>query len=76
MAKLNYPFVVYPAVEGGYVGEVPALEGCLAQGETLEETLKELEIVERIWLETARESGVAIPVLETEIERVQRKMAA
>jgi hypothetical protein len=30
-----YPIVIYPYDEGGYVAEIPALKGCLAQGETL-----------------------------------------
>jgi predicted RNase H-like HicB family nuclease len=45
MIALNYPIVIYPCDEGGYVAEVPALKGCLAQGETLTETLDELETV-------------------------------
>ena len=30
---MNYPIVIYPNDEGGYVAEVPALKGYLAQGE-------------------------------------------
>src|SRR5262249_54107296 len=26
--KIAYPFVIYPAEEGGYVTEIPALKGC------------------------------------------------
>jgi hypothetical protein len=33
------------------------LKGCLAQGETLEETLEELETVTKLWLETADRKG-------------------
>ena len=36
---MQYPIVIYPCEEGGYVAEIPALKGCLAQGETLEEVL-------------------------------------
>ncbi|MCM0589833.1 MAG: type II toxin-antitoxin system HicB family antitoxin [Gloeotrichia echinulata IR180] len=32
---MNYRIVVYPCDEGGFVAEIPALPGCLAQGETL-----------------------------------------
>ena len=76
MSKVKYPFVIYPAFEGGYVAEIPALKGCLAQGETLDETLEELEIVENLWLQTANESGVRIPLVEVEIERVKEKLVA
>lgn len=60
MANLKYPFLAYPANEGGYVAEIPALKGCIAQGDTLDETLSELEIVENLWLETAKKIGYQI----------------
>jgi antitoxin HicB len=74
--KVNYPFVIYPAEEGGYVAEVPALKGCLAQGETLEETLNELQTVAALWIETAQKHGEELPNAETEIQRVKQKLAA
>lgn len=76
MGKVKYPFVIYPASEGGYVAEIPALKGCLAQGETLMETLDELETVENLWLETALKTGIRVPKVEAEIERVKQKLAA
>ena len=42
---MNYPIVIYPCDEGGYVAEIPALKGCLAQGETLPETLEEIDMI-------------------------------
>lgn len=76
MGKVKYPFVIYPAAEGGYVAEIPALKGCLAQGETLNETLEELETVESLWMETALKAGLNLPKVETEIERVKERLAA
>jgi antitoxin HicB len=76
MANVKYPFVIYPAPEGGYVAEIPALRGCLAQGQTLNETLDELETVAELWLETALESGVELPTILGEVERVKEKLAA
>jgi predicted RNase H-like HicB family nuclease len=76
MGKVKYPFVIYPDTEGGYVAEIPALKGCLAQGETLSETLEELETVENLWLESAREANLELPKVEIEIERVKQKLAA
>lgn len=74
--KIEYPFVIYPADEGGYVAEIPALKGCLAQGDTLEETLSELQTVEQLWMETARKHGDKLPNAEVEIERVKNRLAA
>jgi antitoxin HicB len=68
---MNYPIVIYPCDEGGYVAEVPALKGCLAQGETLTETLAELEIVTKLWLETAEKHGQRLPDVEREVQKVK-----
>ncbi len=68
---MNYPIVIYPSDEGGYVAEVPALKGCLAQGETLPETLEELEIVTKLWIETAEKHGQPLPDVEGAIQKVK-----
>jgi antitoxin HicB len=71
MDQLNYPIVIYPCDEGGFVAEVPALKGCLAQGETLAETLEELAIVKQLWLETAQKHGSTLPSVTHAIEKVK-----
>lgn len=76
MKDLRYPFVIYPAAEGGYVAEVPALRGCLAQGEDLEGTLEELSRVTELWIETARNHGEALPNPEAEVTKVKERLAA
>jgi antitoxin HicB len=68
---MNYPIVIYPCEEGGFVAEIPALKGCLAQGETLDETLEELMTVKDLWLETARKYGQKLPDLGNAIEKVR-----
>lgn len=68
---MNYPIVIYPCDEGGYVAEIPALKGCLAQGDTLAETLEELEIVTQLWIETAEKHGRSLPDVEGEIQKVK-----
>jgi antitoxin HicB len=68
---MNYPIVIYPCDEGGYVAEIPALKGCLAQGETLPETLQELEIVTTLWLETAAKHGQSLPDADRAIEQAK-----
>ncbi len=68
---MNYPMVIYPCDEGGFVAEIPALPGCLAQGETLEATLQELMTVKSLWLETAEKYGQKLPDLENAIASVK-----
>jgi len=60
-SELTYPVVIYPADEGGYVAEVPALKGCLAQGETPTACLKELKKVQALWLESAKRNNEKVP---------------
>jgi antitoxin HicB len=61
---MQHEIVTYPCEEGGFVTEIPALKGCLAQGETLDEALQELKIVTDLWLETAEKYGQKLPDLE------------
>lgn len=72
---LEYPMVIYPAEEGGYVAEVPALKGCLAQGETLVECLEELRAVQTLWLDSAKRNKEKIPSAAQVAARL-RKMVA
>jgi len=75
MEEPRYPIIIYPTEEGGYVAEVPALKGCLAQGETQAECLKALKKVQALWLESARRNNERIPSAEEVIARL-RKMVA
>jgi predicted RNase H-like HicB family nuclease len=40
---MEYTVLVYKAEEGGHWAEVPALPGCYSQGETVEETMKNVK---------------------------------
>ena len=68
---MEYPIVAYPCEEGGYVAEIPALKGCLAQGETIDEVLGELKIVADLWLETAEKYGQKLPDVAGSIEKMK-----
>jgi antitoxin HicB len=57
--------------EGGYVAEIPELKGCLSQGETLIETLEELQIVANLWIETAQKHGRKLPNADLAIAKVK-----
>jgi antitoxin HicB len=74
-ADLKYPIVIYPAAEGGYVAEVPALKGCLAQGETMNECLEELKRVQTLWLESAKRHKEKVPSA-AQVAAKLRKMVA
>ena len=44
-----------------YVAEVPELPGCMADGTTYEETVKNVQVIIAEWIETAKASGREIP---------------
>ena len=56
-------FIVYlePAEEGGYIACVPALPGCVTQGETREEALAMAEDTIRGYVESLKKHGEPLP---------------
>jgi predicted RNase H-like HicB family nuclease len=60
---VKYEIIIYWSVEdSSFIAEIPELSGCMADGETYQEALKNAEIVANEWLETARELGRPIPM--------------
>jgi predicted RNase H-like HicB family nuclease len=50
--------IIHPAAEGGYWAEVPALPGCITEGDTWEEVITNLKDAIEGWLEVANETHV------------------
>jgi antitoxin HicB len=44
-----------------WVAEIPDLPGCVADGQTPDEAVKELEEAKRLWIETQIEDGYEVP---------------
>lgn len=64
MKKNDYPITIHPLSKedgGGYLAEVPDLQGCVADGETVEEALYAIEDAIQAWIKTAEEFGDIIP---------------
>ena len=47
--------LIHPAAEGGYWAEIPALSGCVSQGETYEEILANIQEAAEGWIAVATE---------------------
>ena len=64
----SYTYIVHlePAEEGGYVVTVPALPGCITEGETYREALAMAEDCIRGFLEALVKAGQPIYSLESE----------
>ena len=48
---MNIRAIIHKAEEGGYWAEVPALPGCVTQGETMDEVRTNLKEAVELWLE-------------------------
>ncbi len=59
---MKYTVVLQRENDGGYIATVPALPGCVSQGDTRAEVLKNIEQAIELYLEDIREAGEAIPV--------------
>ncbi len=59
---LRYEINIYWSEEDeAFIAEVPELAGCVADGETYQEALQNVEIIMQEWIETAQELGRSIP---------------
>lgn len=62
--KLNYEISLRRLTEdegGGWFAEIPLLPGCMADGETPEESLANLSDAKKGWIETYLELGREVP---------------
>ena len=59
---IKYEVVIYWSDEDkAFIAEVPELAGCMADGATYEDALRNVEVVISEWIETANELGRPIP---------------
>ena len=58
----KYEVIVYWSEEDeAYIAEVPELPGCMADGTTYEEAIRNAQVIITEWIETARELNREIP---------------
>ena len=53
--------LVHPAEEGGYWAEIPALPGCVSEGDTLDEVLENIREAAEGWVEVAADRTTSDP---------------
>ncbi len=53
--------IIHPAEEGGYWAEVPALPGCITEGDTMEEVVANLKDAIEGWLDVANSRNAIEP---------------
>ncbi len=64
---LKYTVVFEPSDQGGYVASVPALPGCMSQGDTFEEASKMIKDAISGYLSVLKEKGQEIPKESEEV---------
>jgi len=58
--NLPYSIIIRPDPYGGFFGMIWELSGCITQGDTEEEALKNIQEAKELWLETAIKRGIKI----------------
>ena len=78
MGQQSYEFhvVLHPAEEGGFWVEVPALPGCVSQGESEDEALTNIREAIELTLESMTEDGEPLPPGSDEVRTVKVTVAA
>lgn len=62
MTTLKYEVIIYWSKEDkAFIAEIPELPGCMADGQTQQEALENVEKIAGEWVETARQKGRSIP---------------
>lgn len=60
--KIKYELIIYwSEVDQAFLVEVPELPGCMADGETYQEAVQNIEVIIQEWIDTAQSLGRSIP---------------
>lgn len=63
---MTYTVIIEKGRESGFVARCPVLRGCVSQGKTRREALKNLKEAMTAYIETLVEDGIMVP---TELEK-------
>jgi antitoxin HicB len=70
---LDYTLVLRKDEEGDWIATVKELEGCIADGSTPEEAIKNVQSMKELWLRSRLESKRPVPLPEKEQEEFSGK---
>jgi predicted RNase H-like HicB family nuclease len=59
--SMRYTVILEQEEDGGYVVSVPALPGCVSQGDTRAEALKNIREAIQLYVEDCRDAGDPVP---------------
>jgi predicted RNase H-like HicB family nuclease len=72
---VRYTVILQREPDGGYVATVPALPGCVSQGDTREEALRNIEDAADLYIEDVLAAGDPLPT-EDEREFIELKTSS
>ena len=72
---MRYTVILESGRESGYVAVCPALPGCVSQGRTKRETVKNIREAIEVYIESLLEDGLQVPV-ERGRETIEVEVAA
>ena len=72
---MKYTIIIEQGRESGYVAYAPALKGCVSQGETKKEVLKNIKEAMETYIEALLEDGLPVPT-EAGKDTVELEVAA
>jgi len=59
---MKYEVILYWSKEDqAFIAEVPELPGCMADGESYQQALENVEVIVQEWIGTARDLGRPVP---------------
>ena len=58
---MRYTVILEREPDGGYVASVPALPGCVSQGDTRDEALANIKEAAELYVEDCRAAGDPVP---------------
>ena len=58
---MKYTVILEKGQDSGYVAHIPVLHGCVSQGKTREEALKNVKEAMQLYIEALLEDGLPLP---------------
>ncbi|MBI4787473.1 MAG: type II toxin-antitoxin system HicB family antitoxin [Chloroflexi bacterium] len=55
---MRFKVVLEPSDEGGFTVYIPSLPGCISEGDTVEQALKNIEVAAELYLEPVEDDWV------------------
>ena len=72
---MTYTVIIRKGNESGYVSTVPALPGCVSQGTTRRQALRNAKEAIEAYIEALLEDGLPVPI-QTDSEMVEVEISA